>query len=124
MAAERLRQLSELRRMQPYRERPARRNRFSARSRADRFHQRALGVVHLRFVEDGQAWRRALGGHGFILVEAGEVGMVGDFDYHSRKWIAKPRGRMMIENRLKVFVVALGLGLLAGPALADAIDGK
>jgi hypothetical protein len=31
---------------------------------------------------------------------------------------------MMIENRLKVFVVALGLGLLAGPALADAIDGN
>jgi hypothetical protein len=26
---------------------------------------------------------------------------------------------MMFENRLKVFVVALGLGVIASPALAD-----
>jgi hypothetical protein len=29
----------------------------------------------------------------------------------------------MFQNRLKVFVVAFGLGLLASPAFADAIDG-
>jgi hypothetical protein len=31
---------------------------------------------------------------------------------------------MMFENRLKIFVVALALGLLASPAFADAIDGN
>jgi hypothetical protein len=31
---------------------------------------------------------------------------------------------MMFENRLKVFVVALGLGVIASPAFADAIDGN
>jgi hypothetical protein len=31
---------------------------------------------------------------------------------------------MMFEYRLKVLVTALGLGLLAGPAFADAIDGN
>ena len=30
----------------------------------------------------------------------------------------------MFENRLKIFVVALALGLLASPAFADAIDGN
>ena len=31
---------------------------------------------------------------------------------------------MMFENRLKIFVVALALGLLVSPAFADAIDGN
>src|ERR1035437_5178698 len=31
---------------------------------------------------------------------------------------------MMFENRLKISVVALALGLLASPAFADAIDGN
>ena len=67
MGAERLRQLAEFRRVQPDRERPARDERGAARPGAQRLHERALGLVHMRFFDQGEAWRRAFGGHNIVL---------------------------------------------------------
>jgi hypothetical protein len=64
MGAERLRQLTELRRMHPDRERPTRRDRLAPGTRAQRGKQRALRLVQVRLFEHGEAGRGALLGHG------------------------------------------------------------
>jgi hypothetical protein len=67
VSAESLRQQSIFRGMQPGRERPAYRKIFAARTGAQRRKQRALRLVHLRFLKRGEARRRAFGGHGRFL---------------------------------------------------------
>jgi hypothetical protein len=54
-------------RMHPGREGAARRDRCAARPGPKAGQQRKLGIAHVRFVNQGKAWRRAFGGHDRIL---------------------------------------------------------
>src|SRR5579872_627845 len=70
MGAKLLGEFAEFRGVHPDRERAARCDRGSAWSGAKAIKQGALGIVHPWLVEDGETWRRALGGHVLGILSA------------------------------------------------------
>src|SRR5260221_13838138 len=84
MGTEFLRELTEFGGVHPDRKRPVRCNRGAARSGAQAGEKGALRVDHLRFVDQGEAWRGALR-HREVLGLGGEDEAVRSRGHYSQK---------------------------------------